>query len=197
MKTFREIIELNRLQNIELEVMSYRWSYDIASFNYDANYTILKQISTINLDELDVDNILYVVALIELLGPAYINYAIKLHKMHFFYSKVLQQNISKFLEWQTHTASSYTTTMQNAYKIIYHKYNTSIIDTLVENKVLNLTTDEVCIVTDDTRVNFLGRLYGLFFTRRSNVKFGLYYNFNDRCKTMKMIRGKSSIYPDS
>jgi len=70
-----KIRELNRIENIDL---TYKWSYYIASFNYDANKTILKEISTTNLDQLDVDNILYVTALIELLGPAYINYAIKL-----------------------------------------------------------------------------------------------------------------------
>jgi len=140
---------------------------------------------------------LYVTALIELLGPAYLNYAIKLHKNHIFYSKVLQQNISKFLEWQTHTASSYTTTMRRAYKIIHHKYNTSIIDdTLVENNVLNLTADKVPIVTD-TRVNFLGRMYCLFFRRRSNVKLGLYHNVIYRYKFIERVREKSAIHPDS
>jgi len=52
-----KIRELNRIENINLEVISYKWSYDIASFNYDANYTILKEISTIDLDQLDVNNI--------------------------------------------------------------------------------------------------------------------------------------------
>jgi len=147
---------------------------------------------------------LYVTALIELLGPAYINYAIKLHKNHIFYFKDLQQNISKFLEWQTHTASSYTTTMRKAYKIINHKYNTSNIDdTLVENNVLNphssafvLTADKVPIVTD-TRVNFLGRMYCLFFRRRSNVKWGLYYNVKYRNRFIERVREKSAIHPDS
>ena len=197
MVSFREIIELNIIKNIELEVMSYKWSHDIASFNYDENYTILKHISTINLVQLEVNNILYVTALIELLGPSYINYAIKLHNMHFFYSKIMQENISKYLKWQTHTASSYTTTMRMAYMIIYHKYITSPIDDiLVENNVQNMTVDKVGIVTY-TDVNFLGRMYDFFFRRGSNGKLGIYYNLTYRYKSMEMIRKKSSIYPDS
>ena len=195
MVSFREIIELNIIQNIELEVMSYKWSHDIASFNYDENYTMLKHNSTINLAQLEVNNILYVTALIELLGPSYIQYAINQHTKHFSYSKVMQQNIYKFIEWQTYTASSYTNTMRIAYQIIDHKYNTSIMDNCVENKVLNLTADEVGIKTD-TRVNFLGRLYTFFFTRRSQVKLGLLYNYEYRNKSIKTIKANCAIYPD-
>ena len=61
-----------------VEVNTYKWSQQIADFNYDENREVLKSISTRNLNETDIVNILYVTSLIELLGSKYINFAILL-----------------------------------------------------------------------------------------------------------------------
>ena len=117
-------ITVQTIEDIVIEVRSYKWSRQIAEFNYDENFTILNRISTINLAELEVPNILYVTALIELLGPTCINCAIMLHKKGVKISnELMKQHIGKYIEWQTHTASSYTVTIRKAAKIIDAKYN--------------------------------------------------------------------------
>ena len=79
----------NKIKSIEdisllnVEVDTYKYSKDIAEFNYDENNKILKKICTTIKNEIEISNILYVVSLIELLGTKYINMAIILHKNNF------------------------------------------------------------------------------------------------------------------
>ena len=92
-------ITVQTIEDIVIEVRSYKWSRQIAEFNYDENFTILNRISTINLAELEVPNILYVTALIELLGPTCINCAIMLHKKGVKISnELMTQHIGKYIE---------------------------------------------------------------------------------------------------
>jgi len=108
---------------IVVEVHSYKWSQQIAEFNYDENYQILKQVCKNELNEKEIANILYVTSLIELLGSKYITFAIILHNNNFMIAdNEFAEIISKYIGWQTHTASSYTIMMRNAAKIIEHKY---------------------------------------------------------------------------
>ena len=125
-----ENTKLIRLQSIEdislvfVEVNTYKWSQQIADFNYDENREVLKTISTRNLSEKDIVNILYVTSLIELLGSKYINFAIRLHKQNFrIVDDVFAETIGKYIDWQTHTAASYTLMMRKATKIIDYKYS--------------------------------------------------------------------------
>ena len=81
-----KIIKVKSIEDITLmavAVNTYKWSQQIADFNYDENLKVLKQICTISLNETDIVNILYVTSLIELLGSKYITFAIILHKNNF------------------------------------------------------------------------------------------------------------------
>ena len=80
------IIKVKSIEDITLiadEVNTYKWSQQIADFNYDENRKVLTQICTISPNETEIVNILYVASLIELLGLKYITFAIILHNNHF------------------------------------------------------------------------------------------------------------------
>ena len=123
--------KLSRLKSMEdislihVEVNTiYKWSQQIADFNYDENRKVLKKICTTSISEIDTNNILYVTSLIELLGSKYINSAIRLHKENFrFVDDDFAETIGKYIDWQTHTAASYTLMMRKAAKIIDYKYS--------------------------------------------------------------------------
>ena len=121
-----KIIKVKSIEDISLmvvEINTYKWSQQIAEFNYDENHQILKQICPTVNNEKDSCNILYVTALIELLGSKYINFAIILHINNFMIADdELAETIGKYIDWQPHTASSYTIMMRNAAKIIEYKY---------------------------------------------------------------------------
>ena len=121
-----KIIKVKSIEDISLisvEINTYKWSKQIAEFNYDENYRILKQICTTIQKEKDIQNILYVTSLIELLGSKYITFAIILHKNNFMSAdNDFSETIGKYIDWQTHTASSYTIMMRKAAKIIEYKY---------------------------------------------------------------------------
>ena len=127
MQEHSKIIEVKAIEDISLisvEINTYKWSKQIAEFNYDENYRILKQICTTIQKEKDIQNILYVTSLIELLGSKYITFAIILHKNNFMIAdNEFAEIIGKYIDWQTHTASSYTIMMRKAAKIIAYKYN--------------------------------------------------------------------------
>jgi hypothetical protein len=111
------------LINVEINTI-YKWSQQIADFNYDENRKVLKKICTTSISEIDTNNILYVTSLIELLGSKYINSAIRLHKENFrFVDDDFAETIGKYIDWQTHTAASYTLMMRKAAKIIDYKYS--------------------------------------------------------------------------
>ena len=118
--------KLISIEDIDLEIAEvkyYKRSRQIADFNYDENHTILKQVCKIELNEQDIVNILYVTALIELLGLKYITFAKILHKNNFMSANNdFADTIGKYIDWQTHTASSYTIMMRKAAKIIEYKY---------------------------------------------------------------------------
>lgn len=122
----KKIIRVKSMEDIELivvEVKTYKWSQQIADFNYDENHQILKQVCTLDLSEPDIANILYAASLIELLGSKYITFAIILHNNNFMIAdNEFAETIDKYIGWQTHTASSYTIMMRKAAKIIEHKY---------------------------------------------------------------------------
>ena len=123
--------KLSRLKSMEdislihVEVNTiYKCSQQIAQINYDENRKVLKKICTTSISEIDTNNILYVTSLIELLGSKYINSAIRLHKENFrFVDDDFAETIGKYIDWQTHTAASYTLMMRKAAKIIYYKYS--------------------------------------------------------------------------
>ena len=121
-----KIIKVKAIEDISLlvvEVNTYKYSQQIADFNYDENHKILNQICTIKLNEVDITNILYVTSLIELLGSKYINFAIMLHNNNFMITdNDFSETIGKYIDWQTHTASSYTIMIRKAAKIIEYKY---------------------------------------------------------------------------
>ena len=121
-----KLIRVKSIEDISLivvEVNTYKWSQQIADFNYDENQKVLNQICTISLNETDVGNILYVASLIELLGSKYITFAIILHKNNFMVAdNDFSETIGKYIDWQTHTASSYTIMIRKAAKIIEYKY---------------------------------------------------------------------------
>jgi hypothetical protein len=121
-----KIIKVKSIEDISLiavAVNTYKWSQQIADFNYDENLKVLKQICTISLNETDIVNILYVTSLIELLGSKYITFAIILHKNNFMIAKNdFTETIGKYIAWQIHTAASYTIMMRKAAKIIEYKY---------------------------------------------------------------------------
>ena len=121
-----KIIKVKSIEDISLmvvEVNTYKWSQQIADFNYDENHKVLNTISTRRLNETDIVNILYVASLIELLGSKYITFAISLHKHNFMImDNDFAETIGKYIDWQTHTAASYTIMMRKAAKIIEYKY---------------------------------------------------------------------------
>ena len=121
-----KIIKVQSIEDISLmaiEVNTYKRSQQIADFNYDDNRKVLNKISTTKIDETAIHNILYVASLIELLGSKYINSAIILHKNNFMSAdNDFSETIGKYIDWQTHTASSYTIMLRNAAKIIEYKY---------------------------------------------------------------------------
>ena len=121
-----KIIKVQSIEDISLmaiEVNTYKRSQQIADFNYDDNRKVLNKISTTKIDETAIHNILYVASLIELLGSKYINSAIILHKNKFMSAdNDFSETIGKYIDWQTHTASSYTIMLRNAAKIIEYKY---------------------------------------------------------------------------
>lgn len=107
----------------DLEPVTYRWSRQISEFNYETNHQIFKQICNSGNFDQYVEKILYVVALIELLGCKYINLAIYLHENHFMIREdELFETINKYIDWKKHDAWSYTIILRNATKIINHKY---------------------------------------------------------------------------
>ena len=123
-------IEVKAIEDISLiavEVNTYKWSRQIAEFNSDENCRVLEKICTTIINETDIVNILYVVSLIELLGSKYINFAIILHKNNFMIANDdFAETIGKYIDWQTHTASSYTIMMRKAAKIIEYKYKVDV-----------------------------------------------------------------------
>lgn len=121
-----KLIRVKSIEDISLmaiEVNTYKWSQQIADFNYDENRQVLNKISTSKMDETAIHNILYVASLIELLGSKYINSAIILHKNNFMSAdNDFSDTIGKYIDYQTHTAASYTIMMRNAAKIVEYKY---------------------------------------------------------------------------
>ena len=126
MQAHSKIIRVKSIEDITLisvEVNTYKWSQQIAEFNYDENFQILKQVCKIDLSEPDIANILYVASLIELLGSKYITFAIILHNNNFMIADdEFAKTIGKYIDWQINTASSYTIMMRKAAKIIEYKY---------------------------------------------------------------------------
>jgi hypothetical protein len=124
-----QVKSIEDISLIDVEVNTYKWSQQIADFNYDENRKILNKIITIRLNETDIVNILYVASLIELLGSKYITFAIILHKNNFMIANNdFSGTISKYIDWQTYTASSYTIMMRKAAKIIEYKYKYNLDD---------------------------------------------------------------------
>ena len=121
-----KLIKSTAIEDISLmgvEVTSYKRSQQIADFNYDENRKVLKQICKTKLDETTLHNILYATSVIELLGSKYINLAIILHKNNFMANdNDFLETIGKYIDYQTHTAASYTIMIRNAAKIIEYKY---------------------------------------------------------------------------
>lgn len=115
------------IEDIDLEIAEvkfYKRSQQIAEFNYDENHKKLHKLFRIRFNESDIVNILYVTALIELLGLKYITFAKTLHKHNFMTANTeFADTIGKYIDWQTHTASSYTIMMRKAAMIINDKYN--------------------------------------------------------------------------
>tara|TARA_B110000971_G_C20038806_1_gene516182 strand:+ start:555 stop:908 length:354 start_codon:yes stop_codon:yes gene_type:complete len=110
---------------MELEVDSYKRSLKIELFNYDENQrilTILHKNLQPPLDQLQVDNILYVTAVIELLGLKYINMAILLNENVTMSNVTMTNAVSKYIKWQTHSGTTYTILFRKAYQIINFKY---------------------------------------------------------------------------
>ena len=98
-----KIIKVKSIEDISLinvEVNSYKYSAEIADFNYDENKKILNQLSQCVLDETTISNILYVASLIELLGSKYINTIIRLHKHNFMIDHTEFANeINKYIDY--------------------------------------------------------------------------------------------------
>ena len=121
-----KLIKVKSIEDISfmiVDVNTYKWSQQIADFNYDENRLVLKQICKTTLDETATHNILYVTSVIELLGSKYINLAIILHKNNFMTNdNDFSEMIDKYIYYQTHTAASYTIMIRNAAKIIEYKY---------------------------------------------------------------------------
>ena len=119
----KKIKSIEDITLINIEVNSYKYSKDIAEFNYDENSKILKQICVNINNEIDISNILYITSLIELLGSKYINMAIILHKNNFLIShNEFADDICKYINYQNYDAYSYSIMIKNAVKIIEYKY---------------------------------------------------------------------------
>ena len=107
----------------DLETITYRWSRQISEFNYETNHQIFKQICNTAVFAQYVEKILYVVALIELLGSKYIYLAISLHEHNFMiHEDEFFETIDKYIDWNKDNAWSYTIILRKATKIINHKY---------------------------------------------------------------------------
>jgi len=121
-----KIIKVMSLEDISLlgaEVNSYKYSKAIAELNYDENNKVFKKVCPSILNETVISNILYVTSLIELLGPKYINVAIRLHNNNFMIEHTeFANDINKYIDYQCHTGSTYTIVIRNAAKIISYKY---------------------------------------------------------------------------
>ena len=132
MQAHKKLIRVKSIEDVLLlfvEVNTYKWSQQIADFNYDENLKVLNQICTCRLNETDIVNILYVASVIELLGSKYINFAIILHNNKFLTAnKDFSETIGKYIDWQTHTASSYTIMMRKAARIIEYKYKYDLVE---------------------------------------------------------------------
>lgn len=126
------IIKTKSIEDIALmldkyKLNTYKYSKDIADFNYEENKMILKKICTTILSETDISNILYITSLIELIGSKYINLAIILHNNNFLIDyKEFANDISGYIEHQNHTSESYTVAIRKATKIISYKYKYNI-----------------------------------------------------------------------
>ena len=121
-----KLIKVKSIEDISLisvEVNSYKYSNDIAVFNFEENNKILKQLFPAVLNKTLISNILYVAALIELLGSKYINMAIILNNNNFMIEhNQFAYDINKYIDYQSHTGSTYTMVMRKAAKIIEYKY---------------------------------------------------------------------------
>jgi len=121
-----KLIRVKSIEDISLivlDVNTYKWSKQIADFNYDENRKVLNKICKPTLDETAMHNILYATSVIELLGSKYINSAIILHKNNFMTTdNDFSETICKYIDYQIHTAASYTIMIRNAAKIIEYKY---------------------------------------------------------------------------
>lgn len=114
---------IKEISLVVFEANTYKWSRQIADFNYLENYEILKKICTTVNNKTDIFNILYLASLVELLGDKYINAAIILNTNKFMIvDGDFSNTINKYLGWQPHTAASYTIMMRKAAKIIDYKY---------------------------------------------------------------------------
>ena len=117
-------IEDISLMMCEYEINTYKYSRDIAEFNYEENKIILKKICKTVLTEFDILNILYITSLIELMGYKYINFAINLHKNNFMIDyREFAYDIHRYIKYQNHSSESYTVAIRKATKIILYKYN--------------------------------------------------------------------------
>ena len=117
------IISIDDIDLEIAEVKYYKRSQQIAEFNHDENLKVLHNICRIRVTEQDIDNILYVVSLIELLGLKYISFAKTLHDQNFMIlNNDMIETIGKYIDWQSYTASAYTIVMRTACKIINEKY---------------------------------------------------------------------------
>ena len=110
----------------DLETITYKWSRQISEFNYDSNREILIQFCKY---ENYVEQILYVVSVIELLGAQYIALAISLHENNvMIHNNNKNKNndyfnaINKYTDFKRYSAASYTIIMRSAAKVIHHKY---------------------------------------------------------------------------
>jgi len=111
----------------EYELNIYKYSKDIAEFNYEENKIILKKLCTTVINDIDISNILYITSLIELLGSKYINLAIIAHNNNFMiHDNDFSNNIGKYIDYQNHTSVSYTVAIRKAVQIISYKYNNNI-----------------------------------------------------------------------
>ena len=107
----------------DLETITYKWSRQISEFNHDSNREILIQFCKY---DNYMEQILYVVSVIELLGAQYITFAISLHEnnvmIHNKNNNYFNNAINKYTDFKRYSAASYTMIMRSAVKVIYHKY---------------------------------------------------------------------------
>ena len=123
------IIKTKSIEDIELmmgeyKLNIYKYSRDIAEFNYEENKIILKKLCTTVINDIDISNILYITSLIELLGSKYINLAMISHNNNFMiHHNDFANDIGKYIDYQNHTSESYTVAIRKAAQIISYKYN--------------------------------------------------------------------------